>query len=350
MKGLIIGLSVLVGIGYGISSALKAKRSLHFVILTFLFMTITILLTFVPYIGSNFRTFKLISENKSNYFGPLFFKLKPNAITFDSIGKFYKVLIYHPKFHQKYDTIVVFEKLPPEFSPGNSIIAKVRWDQIQKSFVYESTISINPLLVLPLVPQLEEQIRIMNFHVPCAWVAVLAYLLAMFYSIKYLKTKNPENDFLASNSAYLGSIFAILATVTGMIWAKFTWGTFWNWDPRQTTIFVLLLIYFAYFALRQSIENPELRSRLSAVYAIIAFATVPLLVFILPRILEGNHPGSANSGNAGPILSTEKETLNLLQTFCFASGFLSMTLLFFWILNLLMRFQLLRNFSRGRNV
>lgn len=346
MKGFIIGLSVLVGLGYGISSALKVKRSLHFVIITFLFMTITILLTFVPYIGSNFRTFKLISGNKDNYSGPLFFKLKPNAITFDSVGKAYKVLIYHPKFPQKYDTLVVFEKLPSEFSPENSMIAKVRWDQFQRYFVYESTISINPLLVFPLVPQLEEQIRIMNFHVPCAWVAVLAYLFAMFYSIKYLKTKNPENDFFASNSAYLGTVFAILATVTGMIWAKFNWGTFWNWDPRQTTIFVLLLIYFAYFALRQSIENPELRSRLSAVYAIFAFASVPFLVFILPRILEGNHPGSANSGNAGPILTTEKETLSLLQTFGFASGFLSMTLLFFWTLNLLIRFHLLRNLSR----
>lgn len=350
MKGLIIGISVLLGLGYGIFFALKAKRSLHFVILTFIFMTITILLTFVPYIGSNFRTFKLISENKGNYSGPLFFRLKSDSVIYDTIGKAYKALIFHPKFPQKFDTIVVFEKFPLEFSPANSIIAKVRWDHVHRYFVYESTVSINPLLVLPLVPQLEEQIRIMNFHVPCAWVAVVAYLFAMFYSIKYLKTKNLKNDYLASNSANLGTVFAILATVTGMIWAKFNWGTFWNWDPRQTTIFVLLLIYFAYFALRQSIENPELRSRLSAVYAIIAFVTVPFLVFILPRILEGNHPGSANSGNAGPILSTEKETLNFLQTFGFASGFLSMTLLFFWILNLLIRFQLLRNLSRENNV
>ncbi|MGQ9819910.1 MAG: cytochrome c biogenesis protein [Candidatus Kapaibacteriales bacterium] len=350
MKGLIVGLSVLIGVGYGISTTLKSKKSLHFVILTFLFMTLTILLTFVPYIGSNFKTFKYISENKADYSGPLYFKLKPDAIIYDSLTKAFIIEIYHPKYPQKRDDLVIFENLPPEFSHENSIIAKVRWDRMKNYFVYESTISVNPLLVLPLVPQLEDQIKIMNFHVPCAWVAVLAYLIAMFYSIKYLKTKNLENDLVANSSVYLGTVFAILATVTGMIWAKFNWGSFWNWDPRQTTVFVLLLIYFAYFALRQSIENPELRSRLSAVYSIIAFTTVPFLVFILPRILVGNHPGSANSENAGPILSTEKETLNLLQTFGFASGFLSMTLLFFWFLNLLIRFKIVRNFSRIVNV
>lgn len=350
MKGLVISLSVVLGVVLGFYPSIRYNKPFFWKALAFIFMTLTILLTFVPNIGSNFRTFKIIAENIENYSGPLYFKIFPQRPSFDSINKTTKLLIFHPKFPQKFDTLIVSKKMPKEFTAENSIIAKVRWNQIQKHFIYESTISVNPLLVLPLVPQLEEQIRIMNFHVPCAWVAVLAFLISMIYSIKYLVTKNLENDMFASSSAYLGTVFTILATITGMIWAKFNWGSFWNWDPRQTSIFVLLLIYFAYFILRQSIENPELRARLSSVYSIVSFATVPFLIFILPRILEGNHPGSANSGNAGPILSTEKETLNPIQTIGFALGFLSMTLLYFWILNLIFRIRLLRNILRTKNV
>lgn len=350
MKGIIIGLSVIIGIVLGIYPSIKSKKPKIWYFVVFILMTLTILLTFVPYVGGNFRTLKYISENKEGYIGPMYFKIVPNGIIYDSLNNIHKILIYHPKFLQRVDTMVVASLLPNEFRTSNSIIAKVKWDQVKKHFVYQSIVATNPLLVLPLIPQLEEQIKIMNFHVPCAWVSVLAYLFAMIFSIKYLLTYNLEYDLIASSGAYLGTFFAILATVTGMIWAKFNWGSFWNWDPRETSIFVLLLIYFAYFMLRQSIENPELRARLSSVYSIIGFVAVPFLVFVLPRLLEGNHPGSANSGNAGPILSTEKGTLNLLQTFGFGLGFISMTLIFFWLLNLTIRIRFVKEFLRSENV
>ena len=96
---------------------------------------------------------------------------------------------------------------------------------------------------LPIIPGLEEKARIIFFHVPTAWLSVLGFVASLAFGIKYLRSKNPEDDIKSATSAGLGFMFCILATVTGAIWAKFSWGTYWNWDPRQTSIFVLLLIY-----------------------------------------------------------------------------------------------------------
>ena len=98
------------------------------------------------------------------------------------------------------------------------------------------------------------------------------------------------DDDRAVAAASLGFIFCVLAAVTGSIFAKITWGVFWNWDPRETSIFILLLIYGAYFALRGAIGVEEKRAALSAVYAIFAFVTVPFLIFIVPRVVPSLHP------------------------------------------------------------
>lgn len=143
---------------------------------------------------------------------------------------------------------------------------------------------------LPIIPGLEDKARIVFFHVPTAWVSVIAFLSALYYGIKYLRTKDFLFDVKSSTSASLGFLFCVLATITGAIWAKFSWGTYWNWDPRQTSIFILLLIYGAYFALRSSVENEEKKATLSAVYSIIAGLTVPFFVFIMPRIVSSLHP------------------------------------------------------------
>lgn len=193
----------------------------------------------------------------------------------------------------------------------------------------------------PLILELKERIKIMVLHVPTAWVSVLAYLLSMIYSIMYLRKRHYKYDIYAHSAAGVGVMFTILATVTGMIWAKFNWGAYWNWDPRQTSIFMLLIIYFAYFGLRSSIENSETRARLSSVYLIIAFTTVPFFVFILPRISSGLHPGAAGEGTAGPVLGGGAEMLNHNLLFTFGFSLFCFTLLFFWILNLKIRTELL---------
>lgn len=180
----------------------------------------------------------------------------------------------------------------------------------------------------PMIKGLEENAKIIFFHVPTAWLTVIAFLMSTVYSIQYLRKKNLDDDAKSYTAAQLGMIFCILATVTGAIWAKFAWGSYWSWDPRQTSIFALLLIYGAWFALRSSIESEEKRASLSAVYSIIAFLTVPFFIFIMPRIMNGLHPGSADDTNTGPIVDF-KMNGNMLMIF-FLSLF-AFTILYFWM-------------------
>lgn len=345
MKGIIIGLGVLLGLTLGFFPSLQKNKPIWWKLLVAISILVTIILTFAPYVGSNFATFKFVAKNIPNFTGPLYFRVKEISNDFTTVGSNYKIIIANPQNPLIIDSLLVSANpLQKEFQQNEKVIAEVTYDLENQIFKYNRTIVSNPLWVLPFVPQLGEQIRIMNIHVPFAWVAVVAYFISMFYSIRFLKSKKHEYDLIASSSASLGTIYAILATITGMIWAKFNWGSFWNWDPRQTSIFVLLLIYLAYFVLRQSLENFEIKARLSSVYSIIAFVTVPFLVFIMPRLLEGNHPGSANSPNLGPILSAKEDSISLIQTLGFSFGFFSFSLLFFWLLNLKIRISMIYQF------
>lgn len=180
----------------------------------------------------------------------------------------------------------------------------------------------------PLIPGLGENAKIIFFHVPTAWLTVIAFLMSTIYGIKYLRKKDLDDDAKSYSAAQLGIVFCILATVTGAVWAKFSWGSFWSWDPRQTSIFALLLIYGAFFALRSSIESEEKRATLSAVYSSIAFLTVPFFIFIMPRIMSGLHPGSADDSNAGPVVDFKMNTNMRLIFFLSLAGF---TVLYWWM-------------------
>ncbi len=184
----------------------------------------------------------------------------------------------------------------------------------------------------PTIPALEEKARIMFFHVPTAWLSVVAFVASMVYGIRYLKNKKIEDDIKSSSAAGLGFLFCFLATATGAIWAKFSWGTYWNWDPRQTSIFVLLLIYGAYFALRSAIEVEEKRATLAAVYAIIAAITMPFFMFIMPRMLASLHPE--------PILNVQgKVQMNAMMLVVFMSSLAGFTGLYYWMWKLQVRAQ-----------
>jgi heme exporter protein C len=186
------------------------------------------------------------------------------------------------------------------------------------------------LYPIPYIPALGDRARVLYFHVPTAWVTVLAFLMAMIYSVQYLRHKDILYDYKASAAAGLGLLFCILATVTGAVWAKFNWGAFWNWDPRQTSIFLLLLIYGAYFALRSAVESEESRAKLASVYAILSFVTVPFFIFILPRIVESLHPD--------PIINSRgKINMDTGMLLIFLSSLAGFTALFYWMLNLKIR-------------
>jgi len=180
----------------------------------------------------------------------------------------------------------------------------------------------------PFIPGLEEKAKIIFFHVPTAWLSVIAFLMAMVYGIKYLRNQNIDDDSKSAAALQLGMVFTILATITGSIWAKFTWGSFWHWDPRETSIFILLLIYGSLFALRSAVENEDKRAKLSAVYSIIAFLTVPFFIFIMPRIMTGLHPGSANDDNAGPVVDFR---MSPNMRVVFFTSLITFTILYFWM-------------------
>lgn len=135
-----------------------------------------------------------------------------------------------------------------------------------------------------------ESARIVFFHVPQAWVAVVAFCVNLVASIQFLRRRDLLDDARATASARLGLLFAFLATVSGSLFAKVMWGSFWNWDPREVSIAILLLIYAAYFALRHAVSDPERRAALAAAYAILAFVTMPFLVFVVPRVYWSLHP------------------------------------------------------------
>jgi heme exporter protein C len=190
-------------------------------------------------------------------------------------------------------------------------------------------------LEFPMIPGLENKARNIFFHVPVAWTSVLGFLFALYYGLQYLRTKDFDYDIKSVSSAGLGTMFCILATVTGSIWAKFNWGSFWNWDPRETSIFILLLIYGAYFALRSALGSDEVRARLSAVYSILAGLTAPFFIFIMPRIVGGLHPG-AKGDTAG---STPVAQLHMPPNMrlVFFIGIIGFSLLFVWLLNVRVR-------------
>lgn len=188
------------------------------------------------------------------------------------------------------------------------------------------------MLPIPYIPALGDKARVLYFHVPMSWISVLAFFMSMWYSIRYLKTREMDYDVKSYSSAQLGFLFCILATATGSLWAKFSWGSFWNWDPRQTSIFILLLIYGAYFVLRSAVDSDEQRARLSSVYSIIAAVTVPFFVFIMPRIVETLHPD--------PIINSQgKINMDSLMFTVFLTSLAGFTLLFFWCLNLKIRVE-----------
>ena len=154
--------------------------------------------------------------------------------------------------------------------------------------------------------------RVVIMHVPTGWLTVVAFLVSAAYSLRYLRTGRIEDDSRALAATELGFLFSALATFTGAIFAKAVWGLFWNWDPRETAIAVLLLIYAAYFALRSSIEEPTRRRRLSSIYALLAFVTVPFLIFVIPRITDSTlHPNCAilNTPGCEGITLTENKRI-----------------------------------------
>ena len=136
--------------------------------------------------------------------------------------------------------------------------------------------------------------RIFYFHVSSAWVGFFGFFVTFLAGILYLIRGERRWDILALSSVEVGLTFITMAVITGSLWARPVWGTYWTWEPRLTISAVQLLIYIAYGMLRRAVEGPERQARFAAVYGIVAFVTVPLSWFAIrwwrtihPEILSG---------------------------------------------------------------
>jgi len=171
-------------------------------------------------------------------------------------------------------------------------------------------------------PSIRPAQRIIYFHVPSAWSSMLAFLVAFVASILYLITKHIRWDIWARAASELGIAFTVAAIISGSLWAKPAWNTYWTWDPRLTTYTIVLLLYIAYFMLRGAIDEPSRRARMAAVYNIFAFLSVPLTFMsirwwntIHPVIVES--PENAGKFGLGP---------NMMQAFMISN--IAFTILF----------------------
>jgi heme exporter protein C len=121
--------------------------------------------------------------------------------------------------------------------------------------------------------------RIMYLHVPTAWVAYLAFGVVLIASIAYLWRRSSGADRLAHASAEVGVVFTGITIAAGSIWGKPTWGTWWTWDARLTSVAILFVMYLGYLLLRGMIEDQERAARYCAVLGIVAALDVPLVHF-----------------------------------------------------------------------
>jgi len=118
--------------------------------------------------------------------------------------------------------------------------------------------------------------RILYIHVPSAWVCYLAFSLSLITSILFLVQRKEVYDITAEITAILGLVYGAVALLSGSIWANAAWGSYWNWDPRETTTLILWIAYLGYISIKLSIGDIERKKVIGAVYNITAFLTVPL--------------------------------------------------------------------------
>jgi heme exporter protein C len=124
-----------------------------------------------------------------------------------------------------------------------------------------------------------ETVRIMYVHVPSSWLAMACYVLIAISSAGLLIWRHPLADVAAQTAAPIGAVFNLLALVTGSLWGKPTWGTYWEWDGRLTSFLILFFLYLGLIALRRAIDEPGRAGRAAAILSLIGVVNVPIIKF-----------------------------------------------------------------------
>ena len=189
--------------------------------------------------------------------------------------------------------------------------------------------------------------RIFYIHVPAAWVAFLAFGLVALCSAVYLWLQDERLDMAAVSAAEGGMLFTTIVLLTGPLWARVAWGTWWTWEPRLTLTLLLWFIFLGYFLVRASTENPRQGKRFAAVVGIVGALNIPL-IHLSVRFFRSLHPAPVVLRPEGPALPGDMLTTLLTGlaafTFLFSSFFL-----FRYGLERMRRVSMHRETAGGRN-
>lgn len=197
------------------------------------------------------------------------------------------------------------------------------------------------LLQVPRLPILHETIRNLYFHVTM-WFAMMAVFIASMYgSIRFLGSSDMKHDILAVESARVGMIFGILGLLTGMVWANYTWGAPWVNDAKLNGAAGTMLVYAAYFLLRNSVDDEQKKARISAVYNIFALVMMFVFIMVLPRMVDSLHPG--NGGNPG----FGTYDLDKVMRLVFYPAVVGWIIIAGWIINIRIRMQKVKELVFG---
>ena len=214
---------------------------------------------------------------------------------------------------------------------------KKNWWKVVCTVLLMYTVIAGLLTDVPHLPILHETIRNLYFHV-CMWFAMMIlFTVSLAYSIRHLSGTKQAYDTIASEAANTGIFFGILGLVTGSIWARATWGTWWTNDVKLNGSAITMLTYFAYLVLRNAIPDEQKRGKVAAVYNIFAYVMMLVFIMIYPRMSDSLHPG--NGGNPG----FGKYDIDNNMRLVFYPAVIGWTLLGVWIMTVRIRIQRIKN-------
>src|SRR6185295_6936694 len=213
----------------------------------------------------------------------------------------------------------------PLLSESMKLFRQVWW-KVLCVLLVTYTIIAGFLIPAPDLDVIHESIRNLYFHVPMWFGMTLMLLVSIYYSIRYLLKNDLRFDVVAAASAKVALLYGCMGLLTGMQWARTTWGAWWVNDPKLMGAAVGLLLYLAYFILRGSIDDLDRRAKVSAVTNIMFYAIFIPAIFVVPRLTDSLHPG--NGGN--PAFSSYDLDDNMRKIFY--PAVLGWTLLAGWIM------------------
>jgi heme exporter protein C len=283
--------------------------------------------------------------NKLDYYNILEL---PFGASDDDIKKSYRKLAlkYHPDKNQNdafavakfleiteaYNSLLNSDSRNPNLLGDGSLIENISsknsivWWKILSALIILYTLVWGMLNPVPHLDILNETIRNVYFHVPIWFAMIFQMGLSVFYAIQQLNKNDLQLDLKSNQAAQVGLFFSFPGLLTGSMWAKFTWGTWWTFqDPKLNGVAIAILIYLAYFILRSSIDDELKRARISSVYNIFAFVMMFVFIMILPRLTDSLHPGNPAFG---------KYDLDSNMRMVFYPAVIGWVLLSLWVLDI----------------